>query len=149
MSQPAVEREGRGAGAPRSMRELLPNRLARTARRVTLLIGVAAVAGFLMKFETRWVPAGMDTVADIPGGSWVVLDRWCSGLRVGSPVFVSTPHGDLVSCIAAVEDEAVTIRHPNPDAAWGDSRHFGAIPMRDVIGTVVVTLAPLGQDPRR
>ena len=149
MSRPAAEQEGRGGGAPRSTRELLPHRLARTARRATMLIGVAAVVGFLVKFETRWVPAGIDTVADIPGGSWVLLDRWRSGLRVGSKVFVTTPHGDLVSVVESVEQRAVTIRHPNPRASFGDSRMFGAISMEDVIGTVVVALPPLGQDPVR
>ena len=114
-----------------------------------MLIGVAAIIGFLVKFETRWVPAGIDTVADIPGGSWVLLDRWCSGLRVGSKVFVTTPHGDLVTEVERVEGGAVTIRHPNPRASFGDSRMFGAISMDDVIGTVVVTLAPSGQDPTR
>ena len=142
MTQPAETRDDEPAQQARSTRDLLPQRLARTARRLTLVIGLCAVVVILFKFETRWVPAGMNTVDGVPGGSWVVLDRWCSGLQVGSEVFVSTPHGDLVSRIASLSNDEVTIQHPNADATWGDSRHFGALPRERVLGTIVVAFAP-------
>ncbi|MCK5941174.1 MAG: S24/S26 family peptidase [Planctomycetes bacterium] len=120
----------------------LPQRLARLARRATIVVGLGTAAWFLLKFDTRWVPAGMNTMLDIPAGSWVIVDRWSSGLRVGSDVFIETPHGELVSRVAALPEGAVVIEHPNPDATWGDSRVFGELPRSQVLGTIVVAFAP-------
>lgn len=131
------EREEEGPSS-----NLLPQRLARIARRATLALGLVAVCWFLLKFETRWVPLGMNTIAEVPGGSWVILDRWTTGLRVGSDVFVNTPHGELVSRVSALDDDSITITHPNPEATWGDSRAFGPIPRDQVLGTIVVAFAP-------
>ena len=67
-----------------------------TARRLkaaTALLALVAFGWFLLKFGTAWVPEGMDTVPDVPPGSWCIVDRWASGLRVGSNVFVDAPSG--------------------------------------------------------
>lgn len=133
----------------RRTKDLLPQRLARVARRLTLGMALVAFAVFLFKFDTRWVPPGMNTVDGIPGGSWVVLDSWLSGLRVGSDVMIETPHGLLVSRVSAIDGDEVTITHPNPDATWGDSRTFGALPIEQVQGTVLVVFAPsTAEEPR-
>lgn len=126
---------------PRSQ-GLLPQRLARIARRATLVIGLLAIGWFLMKFETRWVPPGVNTIAEVPAGSWVILDRWTTGLRVGSDIYCVTPHGELVSRVSAIDGDQVSIQHPNPEATWGDSRLFGPIPREQVVGTIVVAFAP-------
>ena len=72
----------------------------------------------------------------------MVLDSWLSGMRVGSDVMVETPHGLLVSRVSGIEGDEVTITHPNPDATWGDSRTFGALPIEQVQGTILVVFAP-------
>ncbi|MFN3240412.1 MAG: hypothetical protein ACE37K_02745 [Planctomycetota bacterium] len=143
MTDSAAEPRPDDGSAPEvDARPLLPQRLARIARRATLVLGLVAVAWFLLKFETRWVPPGMNTITEVPGGSWVILDRWTTGLRVGSDVFVRTPHGEQVSRVKALDAETVTIEHPNPDATWGDSRVFGPLPREQILGTIVVVFAP-------
>ena len=128
------------------VRQLLPHRLARIARRATAVFALGSLILFLIKYETRWVPLGMNTVEAVPGGSWVVVDRWCSGMRVGSDVFVETPHGELVSRVEALAADSVRVRNPSPASSWGDSRDFGPLPIEDVVGTIVVVLAPDGAD---
>ncbi|MGC6486611.1 MAG: hypothetical protein ACON4Z_03125 [Planctomycetota bacterium] len=137
-----------GQGDQPELRDLLPQRLARWARRATLVLGLGGVVVALLKLDTCWVAPGMNTVEEIPAGSWLLLDRWCSGLRVGSDVVVATPHGELVSRVSAVSDGVVSIRHPNPDATWGDSRLFGPLPREQVRGTVLVAFAPGGAGAR-
>ena len=132
------------AGGANVIRDLLPHRLARAVRRLTTILGLAALAWFLLKYETRWVPSGCNTMEAVPGGSWVILDSWCSGLGVGSDIFVQTPHGALVSRVSEVRDGAVVISHPNPKASWGDSAMFGPIPLDQVVGTIVAAFAPSG-----
>ena len=134
--------------APSRVRDLLPQRLTRLVRRATLAVGLAAVLGALVKFDTCWVAPGMNTVEEIPAGSWLLLDRWSSGLRVGSDVVVETPHGELLSRVSALQGETVSILHPNPTATWGDSRLFGPLPLADVRGTVLVAFAPLREGGR-
>ena len=125
-------------------RQLLPQRLARLARRATAAFALGALTVFLIKYDTRWVPVGMNTIDAVPGGSWVVVDRWCSGMRVGSDVFIETPHGELVSRVEALAEESVRIRNPSAASTWGDSRVFGPLPIEDVVGTIVVVFAPEG-----
>jgi hypothetical protein len=113
---------------------------AKWLRRATAVLAVVAFTWFLLKFGTAWVPAGMNTVPDVPPGSWCIVDRWAGGLRVGSDVFVDTPAGPMLSRVAAIDTEAgtVTVLHPNPDASWPDSRSFGPLPRRAVTSTVMV-----------
>ncbi len=128
---------------PRTPAEpVTPQRVARWARRFTVVIGVVGLAWFLLKFESRWVPPGRNTNPDIPPGSWVLLDRYASGLQVGSDVLIDTPHGELISRVSALDAATVTIRHPDPLSTWGDSQLFGALPREQIVGTVVVTLPP-------
>ena len=126
----------------RTPADLLPHRLARVAKRVTIVIGVLALAVFVLKFDTRWVPSGMDTVDAVPGGSWVILDSWRSGMRVGSNVLIETPQGLLVSQISGIDGDSVTTQHPNADSVYADSRRFGAIPIEQVQGTILVAFPP-------
>lgn len=144
----ATAEQSEQAAAPTRRRELLPQRLARVARRVTVAIAGVALVVALAKFDTCWVAAGMNTVEEIPAGSWLILDRWHGGLRVGSDVVVETPHGELVSRVSAIGDGVVSIRHPNPAATWGDSRLFGPLPLTQVRGTVMVTFAPSAKGAR-
>ena len=123
---------------------LQPTTIAMWVRRATLVFGVVAGSWFFLKFGTRWVPAGMNTVPNIPAGSWVVVDRWASGLRVGSDVFIDTPHGELLSRVSALTDDEVRISHPYLHSGYGDSAQFGALPRSHVRATVVVVFTPDG-----
>ena len=123
-------------------RRLQPIRWARWVRRATMLLGIACVVWFFVKFDTRWVPAGMNTVPSIPAGSWLVLDSWSSGLRVGSDVLIDTPHGELLSRVVDLTDDTVSIQHPNELSGWVDSLVFGALPRDAVRGVVVVAFGP-------
>ena len=116
--------------------------VAKWVRRGTLVLGVVAGLWFFLKFSTRWVPAGMNTVPEIPAGSWVIVDRWASGLRVGSDVFIDTPHGELLSRVTELREDEVVITHPAEYAGYGDSEQFGPLPRAHVRSTVVVVFAP-------
>ena len=123
-------------------------RAQRVARwlRVSLVVALIALSvWFLSKFGTRWVPAGMVTMPSVPPGSWCIVDRWSSGLRVGSDVFIETPLGEVVSRVVELDAEQVVIEHPNPRSGWLDSRDFGALPRANVRATIVVTFAPEGR----
>ena len=77
---------------------------------------------------------------------WCVVDRWSLGLKVGRYVFVETPAGRMLSCVGALDDETVTLLHPNGASSIPDARAFGAVPRSNVRGTVVVALPPDGED---
>jgi len=119
-----------------------PLRYARWLRRVVLLTAVLMLAWFFLKFTTRWVPIGMNTVPTMPAGSWLLCDRWSSGLRVGSTVFVDAPFGELLTRVSKMTDEQVWVQNPNDEAAYPDSDEFGPLPIEAVRATVVVTFAP-------
>ncbi len=148
----ALERTGAGTDAlrmavsgtvpARTRPAVDPQRAAKRLRGVTAVFAAVAFAWFLLKFGTAWVPADMDTVPDVPPGAWCIVDRWSSGLRVGSDVFVETPAGRLLSRVAALDADTVTVLHPNPDARWPDSRSFGPLPRHEVASTVMVVFPP-------
>lgn len=119
-----------------------PTDVARWIRRCTLVLGVVAVTWFFLQFGTRWVPKGMYTNPDMPPGSWVITDRWCTGLRIGSDVFVQTPDGEVLSRVSDLTDEKVFITHPRPGSSIGDSSKHGGLPRENVLGVVVVVFPP-------
>lgn len=131
-----------GTVPARSPESFDPLSLARRLRRWTVGLAVLGFTWFLLKFGTAWVPANMDTVPSVPPGSWVIVDRWSSGLRVGSDVFVATPAGRLLTRVAALDDETVTVLHPNGASAWPDSKHFGLLRRDQVESTVMVVFLP-------
>lgn len=116
--------------------------VAKWVRRVTLVVTVCVGLWFALKFGTRWVPVGMNTVPEIPAGSWVIVDRWASGLRVGSDVFIDTPHGELLSRITELHEHEVIIAHPAEYSGYGDSAKFGPLPRENVRSTIVVVFSP-------
>lgn len=124
---------------------LQPTQVARWVRRATLVFAIVAGLWFALKFSTRWVPASMNTVPSIPAGSWVITDRWASGLRVGSDVFVTTPFGEMLSRVTKLSDDELEVVHPNPQSSWPDSLDFGALPRSNVQSTIVVVFAPEGE----
>ena len=123
---------------------LQPTTIAKWVRRATFVFGVVAGTWFFLKFGTQWVPAGMNTIPDIPAGSWVIVDRWVSGLRVGSDVFIDTPQGELLSRVTELRGDQVIIAHPYQYSGYGDSAQFGALPRGNVRATVVVVFRPDG-----
>ncbi|MCB9878568.1 MAG: hypothetical protein H6835_13305 [Planctomycetes bacterium] len=127
-----------GTVPARSQQRVDPIRAARLVRRVTFVVGIAGVAWFFARFTTRWVPNGMDTNPALPPGSWCIVDRWASGLRVGSDVFCETPQGPMLTRVTQLDGDEVFVVHPNPESVWVDSRSFGPIRRSDVQGVVVV-----------
>ena len=123
--------------------------LARRIRRWTLVLGIAAlVAGYFL-FGARWVPADMDTVPAIPPGSFCIVDKRTSAVRVGSHVFVEVPgSGVVLSRVATRTSESLTVRHPNPASRWPDSRTIGSLPLAAVRGTVLGAF-PADEDDER
>lgn len=126
-----------------------PTSTARRLRRWSAVLAAAAFTWFLLKFGTAWVPTNMDTVPDVPAGSWCIVDRWSSGLRVGSDVFVDTPEGVLLSRVATLDADTLTVLHPNGSSRWPDSKHFGVLPRRAVQSTVMVVFRSAGGEPSR
>lgn len=122
-----------------------PIRATHWLRRATWIAAAVLFAWFFLRFGTRWVPAGMNTIPDLAPGSWCIVDRWASGLRVGSDVFVDGPDGVVLSRVTALDADTVTVQHSNPSAAWPDSRTFGPLPRRAVLATVMVVLPPASQ----
>jgi hypothetical protein len=121
-----------------------PIRAAHWLRRGTWIAAALLFVWFFVRFGTRWVPAGMNTVPGLPPGAWCIVDRWSRGLRVGSDVFVDGPNGVLLSRVTALDAATVTVQHPNPNAFWSDSRTFGPLPRSSVLATVMVALPPSG-----
>jgi hypothetical protein len=119
-----------------------PLATAKRLKRATALFAVIAFTWFALQFGSAWVPAGMDTVPGVPPGSWCIVDRWAIGLRVGSDVFVDTPAGRVLSRVAAVDGDRVTVLHPNASSAWPDSRQLGPLPRDRVASTVMVVFPP-------
>lgn len=122
-----------------------PPQLARRLRRVTWLAAAIATVVFLCWYGAERVPRGMNTIPGIPPGSLCLVDRRASAAKVGSDVFCDVPDlGLVLSRITAVDADTITIEHPNPQAAWPDSRAFGPLPKRALRSTVLVVFAPEG-----
>ncbi|MBX3463504.1 MAG: hypothetical protein KF830_10050 [Planctomycetes bacterium] len=119
-----------------------PATAARWVRRATLLLAVAVGGYAWAVLGTEWVPAGMRTVPSIPPGSLCLVDRRASAVRVGRDVFVEVDGVRLLSRVAAVDGDLVTVRNPDAEAPWPDSRTFGAVPVPQVRGAVLVVFAP-------
>jgi hypothetical protein len=122
-----------------------PARFGRRLRRWTVVLAVVVFTWFFLQFGTAWVPDDMDTIPEAPPGSWCIVDRWSTGLRVGSDVFVDGPNGRLLSRVAAIDDETVIVMHPNARSAHADSRHFGPLPRSAVASTVMVVFRTGGR----
>lgn len=120
-----------------------PTLVAGWIRRCTWVLAGACFVWLFTILGTQWVPAGMDTVPGIEPGSWCLVDRRAGAVQVGQAVFATTPDGVLLlSRVAAVDDTSVTVLHPNSDAAFPDSRVFGALPRANLRGVVLVALPP-------
>ncbi|MEO6597601.1 MAG: S24/S26 family peptidase [Planctomycetota bacterium] len=124
-----------------------PIRMATWIRRITALCAVGLLIFVVTCFGTEWVPHGMDTVPSMPTGSWCVVDRRQSQLAVGDNVFVQVPgKGLLLSRIAELGPDTVTLRNPNDTSTVPDSRTLGALPRRAVKGIVRLALPPGAAD---
>jgi hypothetical protein len=116
---------------------------ARWIRRFTMLVAIASGIWIFTAFGTEWVAAGMDTVPTVPPGSWCLVDRRASSARPGCDVFVEAPGGALLlSRVAEMDADTLTVLHPNTSSAWPDSRTFGRLPRRQLRGTVVTAFPP-------
>lgn len=134
------------ARRPAHERATTKETLARRIRRWTLLLGVGALVLGYLCFGARWVPADMDTVPEIPPGSFCVLDKRDRAVQVGSHVFVELPGAGVVLTRVATRDgDRITVRHPNPGSAIPDSRAVGSVPLAAVRGTVLGAFAPDGR----
>lgn len=136
-----------GTVAARTPASFDPDRFGKRIRRWTMVAGVVGCVWFFTRFGTAWVPTNMDTVPTIPPGSWCIVDRWQSGLRVGSDVFVDCDAGRLLTRVAALDAETVTVLHPNGASAWPDSKHFGLLP-RSAVASMVMVVFPSSEGAR-
>lgn len=121
---------------------LQPTRYAKWVRRTGVVVSIVVFTWFLLQFGTRWVPDGMNTLNEVPTGSWCIVDRWSVGLRVGSEVFVDAPFGELLSRVKAIDGDRIVLEHSNPATIWPDSRAFGPLPRSKVRSTVMVVFRP-------
>lgn len=118
-----------------------PPRVVRIVR-ATLLVAIAVTAFLLVqRFRVWQVPAGMDTDPALPAGAYCLVDRAAKGLRVGSSVFVASPHGEVVSKVATLDGDVLTVRNPNAQSRLPDSASFGALPRSAVLGVVLSVFA--------
>lgn len=113
-------------------------RIARRVRQLTLIGALAAGIWVFTCFGTRWVPPGMDTVPEVPPGSYCILDKRQASVKVGSNVFVDVPGtGVLLSRVDTLDGIAITLHNPNPLSQMPDSRALGPVPLRCVVGVVL------------
>jgi type IV secretory pathway protease TraF len=122
-----------------------PTRAARWLRRLGVVGGAVLVVVFFTWFGALRVPASMDTVPSIAPGSWVIVDRRASAVRVGSHVFVAVPDGGtLLSRVVAIDADGIDVQNPNAASTLPDSRQFGRLAASQVRSTVLVVFAPDG-----
>lgn len=125
-----------------------PMRYAKWIRRGTVIAAVVTFAWFFLRFGTQWVPRGMDTVPELPPESWCIVDRWASGIAVGSVVFYEGPLGLMVGRVSEVDEQSFAVRNDNEASRVPDSNSFGKLPRSAVRGIVVGALQPSVGDPR-
>lgn len=119
-----------------------PMRYVKGIRRFTVLAAVLTFAWFFLRFGTQWVPRGMDTVPELPPESWCIVDRWASGLAVGSVVFYEGPLGLMVGRVSEVDGESFAVQNDNTMSRVPDSSSFGKLPRTALRGIVVGALQP-------
>lgn len=122
-----------------------PHRVARFVRRVTLVLAVGLGLWCYASFGTEWVPPGMRTVPAIEPGSLCVVDRRAGAVQVGRDVFVRVNGVRLLTRVTAIDGDAVTVHNPDAMAPYPDSRAFGALARRQVLGAVMVVFSPGGE----
>ena len=137
------------ADRPAHERAMSRVHFAKRLRRWTLVLGMVALAWSWLWYGARWVPAGMDTVPDMPPGTFCVIAKRTGSVHVDSHVFIEIGGGDVVlSQVVGVDRAAgtVSIRHPNPESRIPDSRALGSLPLRSVQGTVLGAFKPGADD---
>ena len=131
-----------GTVPARTRRGFDPQRVARWVRRATVVALVVFAAFCFAVFGTETVPPGMRTVPGLEPGALCFVDRRASAVAVGRDVFVRIDGALLLSRVAALDGDTVTLHNPDAEAPWPDSRAFGPVPRRQVRGTVLFALAP-------
>jgi len=135
------------ADSPAEERALATQRMARRIRRITLVLAIVLLGWLWLTYGGRWVPAKMDTVPDIPPGSFCVVDKRPATVQVGSHVFVElSGSGVVLSRVSAREGDRIRILHPNASSSLPDSRTLGEVPVEAVLGTVLGAFKPGGGD---
>jgi nickel-type superoxide dismutase maturation protease len=118
-------------------------------RSVQVAAALAVGGGVLVGSRCRRVAVrGASMVPALwPDDRLVLIPAW--RLRQGDVVAVADPRRTdrlLVKRVARVDRQAglVTVLGDNPDAST-DSRHFGPVPRRSVVGRAVYRYAPAGR----
>ena len=113
-------------------------RLGRKLRRWGLIPTAILLVWLCLSYGVRRVPDDMDTVPQIPPGAICVIARDSDIAKAGSHVFVRLPDaGVVLTQIESRDGDMIRILHPNAASRWPDSRQFGEVPARAIVGTVL------------
>ena len=119
---------------PAEVRALSRERLAKRLRRITLVVGVSLGIWAYLCWGARWVPIGMDTVPAIPPGSFCVVDKRASTVKIGSHVFIELPGvGVVLSRVTARNGDRIRI-----ESAHGEIETEAKLTDEVVAGTIAV-----------
>lgn len=115
-------------------------------RRAALPLLAAGVFGLLWTFELTRLPAGMDSMSDIPSGATVLLDQRATSAREGMAILVELPQGGslLSRLVRRDPDGALWVENDRQESRLPDSRSFGALPASCYRGAVLVVFPPEG-----
>lgn len=121
-----------------------PERAARWLRKLSLPLFALGVLALFWVLELTRIPAGMDSMVDIPPGSTVLLDRRAGSVRAGMAVMVDLPQGGtlLTRLVRCEPDGGLWVENDHRASALPDSRSFGALPAACLRGSVLVVFPP-------
>ncbi len=107
----------------------------------SLTAGAAAIA-FIFWRPRRVVVEGASMAPTLMAGDRLLVRR-ARRVRVGEVVVLFDPRGDrvIVKRVTAILGDDIVVRGDNPMAST-DSRHFGPVSRKALVGTVVRCYAP-------
>ncbi len=106
------------------------------------LTAVAALVAFVVWQPRRVVVEGASMAPTLMAGDRLLVRR-ARPVTVGDVVVVADPRGGrvIVKRVSAVLGDDIVVRGDNPMAST-DSRHFGPVSRKTLVGTVVRCYAP-------
>jgi hypothetical protein len=131
-----------------------PNRLRPWVMRGGLLATFVVAVLLFTNYGTFRVPDGMDTMPELPPGSFCLIQKEPREVRVGAVVLFRVPGGGmLLSRVAAVHDHGVVVAHDATDSRFGQLQGdaIGVVPFTELAGLVLYAhpAQPLAEVPTR